>query len=111
MKRLSEEEKARLVKDVIDNFDFKKVNKVMKALDWTWRGKKPTIKEMISQAEELLYHVLNTDGCTSYGTGGFTAYRYENEISLVFAVENSSAWFGEDKSCFRIIKKSNYGQD
>lgn len=96
MKYLDDEDKARLVKDVIDNFDFQTVDKVMTALDWKWWGKKPSIRQMQRDAEEFLYHVLNNDNCISYGSGGFMAYRYEDSISLAFIVDTAITYFDED---------------
>jgi hypothetical protein len=76
---LRKEEQA-LVDECIRYFDFEKVEKTMKALNWKWsmdRARIPTQAEMILGAQHLLGKVLleyrNAPG--QYGTacGGFEA--------------------------------------
>jgi hypothetical protein len=50
------EQENKMIQDIIDNFDFRKCEVVMKALDWTWgfdRGV-PTIKMLEQSAIERL---------------------------------------------------------
>lgn len=45
----------KLIKEVLSNFDFEKVHKVMTFLDWTWRyDRVPDVLELRHTAERLL---------------------------------------------------------
>lgn len=85
------------VSKVLAGFDFERVNKVMKALNWAWYGsctedKIPTYGELLVSAQDQLNRayegLLNDKETNSFttGTGGFeaTAHRYaeHNEIWL-----------------------------
>jgi hypothetical protein len=74
------------VKEILENFDFIKVNEVMKFLNWTWfGGEVPNIAKLIMRASELLEDVYNAceqnkDEYT-ISTGGFEAEAfYEDGI-------------------------------
>lgn len=86
---------------VIFNFDFDKVMKVMKALDWKWHDSVtedgvPSTGEVVSLARRLLEDVvapvkMGFNDHYSIATGGFTATanRYEDGeilITLQFVV-------------------------
>jgi hypothetical protein len=84
--------------DIINNFDFDKVHKVMVFLDWKWlqmRGlETPSIPQLKDKAYELLSRVYdNTDSLTPYSlrTGGLCAsgvyYEDTNELSLELIFE------------------------
>ena len=88
MKKMSEKDKAELVKIIISNFDFKMVYKVMSFLDWKWMGERPTILQIKLTAERLLYTVLNNENTVSSGTGGLEAYKNDCEIGLRFNLEH-----------------------
>ena len=85
------------IKNIIDNFNFNKVNKVMKFLNWTWVGssKSPSISQLKEKATELLNEVCDDYGDNEYidfaslGSGGFEAIRYEDHLVLEF---NISEW-------------------
>lgn len=64
------------INDIIDIFDFAKVEKVMHFLNWKWRGEMPTQYDMRKKARELLKscYSKNHEFC---GTGGFTARMYK----------------------------------
>jgi hypothetical protein len=67
------------IERVLSNFDFEKVEKMMKAVDWKWRGpimngefEVPTVEQMRSQAGRLMYIAINRGFDVS--RGGFEAY-------------------------------------
>ena len=68
------------IEDILDEFDFDKVAKVMEALNWTWRfePEPPTRGELRRQARDLLQRVYKMPELaeTSTGTGGFEASRH-----------------------------------
>lgn len=69
------------------NFDWVKVNKTMKLLDWYWAlGDDnmgiPDIKTLKKKAKDLS-HSSFLDG-KSHATGGFYAYYEDNNLSLSF---------------------------
>lgn len=74
------------IDDLIDNFDFDKVETVMQALDWKWsNGDKtlsvPTIPRMRKTARNILREAakmaIQTKQGYSVATGGFFAHVYE----------------------------------
>ena len=73
------------------NFDFRKVEKVMEYLGWTWRlsSETPTIAELKEQARAML--LLLKKGSSHVSSGGFVAERYKVDgkwiYSLSFQVE------------------------
>ena len=62
-----------IIEDILDEFDFYKVEKAMAALNWTWAGQGyPTIGEMRKTARGLMRDLIKMkDGAVS--TGGFLA--------------------------------------
>lgn len=96
MKELTEEQKAVLVNDVLDGFDFVKVHNIMVASNWKWCGKVPSVAAIIREAEKLLHSVLNSKGDNvSTGTGGFNAYRNGDELTLSFVIEERTAFIDD----------------
>lgn len=83
-----------LWRDIEENFDWVKVNKTMKLLDWYWGlGDNnmgiPDIKTLKKTAKRLLHSAFK-DGNT-HATGGFYAY-YDNDcLSLSFLVTEWTA--------------------
>ena len=78
---------------VIQNFDFKKVHKVMTFLDWKWAliptFGVPDIREMKKVARKLLVAMAKDGvefGCWT-GTGGFKAIRGYDSLELSFEVD------------------------
>ena len=75
------EKQLKLVDNVMDNFDFHKVRRVMKMLNWTWAFSDngvPEEYELREHARRELNRVLAEvmDGYNEYQTsyGGFEAY-------------------------------------
>ena len=70
-----------LIDEVMDNFDFNKVHKVMKFLNWTWAFAAegvPEVYELKEQARRLLNECLydmikHGEDNWNIGTGGFYA--------------------------------------
>lgn len=96
---LEMEEKGRIIAEVMDGFDFKTVEKVMKALNWCWEidGKVevPSISVMKWRAEGLLDGVMLFFGdkvLHSLSCGGFKATLTETGmLTLEFVVEEQEA--------------------
>lgn len=76
--------KVKMISEILEEFDFERVQFAMEALNWTWRGSKrsPTLSQLQETAENLLISAI--DGIqkeldmkpdVSYlaGTGGFEA--------------------------------------
>ena len=90
------------IEDILDEFDFEKVKKVMDLLDWTWCDADdgvPRIGELRKKARQLLkecaFKVLlsseiDTDYCIA--TGGFraSAYKYDDNVYFRLAYELAS---------------------
>jgi hypothetical protein len=85
------------VEDILDEFDFQRVQKVMEALDWNYFDsvdKVPSIGELRKMARYLLGIGYNADPSPDYFTssGGFevTRYMYPGEtvkyLTLKFVV-------------------------
>lgn len=92
--------KDEIYEEMISEFDFEKVHKVMTLLDWTWvdSGKlPPTIERMKMTVRELfdqIYSSVNRDkrDHSVIATGGFqityTECKSYNMYELEFVVEN-----------------------
>ena len=68
------------INDILNEFDFHKVQKAMAALNWTWWDSEdiPTIKELRKTASDLLEYAKNSNSeIPDYmtGTGGFEVTR------------------------------------
>jgi hypothetical protein len=94
--------KQELIDEVMDNFDFSRVAKVMEALDWTWFGygvpAEPDIRSAVRKHLSTVYGTAKIQG-RKYGmaTGGFS-YEYDpqnSELSLAFNVTSYSTAYGE----------------
>ncbi len=75
---------------VLQEFDFDKVHKAMKALDWKWNSCNgvPSKQNLKDTARSLLTDLLNSD-YTEVGTGGFTAVRHSfKEVELRFCIDD-----------------------
>lgn len=74
-----DEKIIKVLDDIVDNFDFAKVHKVMKALNWKWAGVKgdedgvPTEQEIGDCAAKLLWRLVNDPKNKAIGAGGFFA--------------------------------------
>lgn len=82
------------VKYILENFDFEKVHKVMKCLDWHWFSCEgvPNTYRLIKAAEEMLMDT-NTDGF-SRSSGGFRTEKVDGILYLSFVVED---WEGHEE--------------
>lgn len=69
--------------DVLNNFDFEKVSRVMKFVDWKYWdtvGESVTISELKRMASSCVDSLLSHPKSISYGTGGFVAkWEYDGE--------------------------------
>ena len=78
---------SELIEDLLERFNFEKVQITMTALDWKWANVMeddsltvPTIERMKRSCRNILYRSINDK---SVGTGGFEARYYpagEDEI-------------------------------
>jgi hypothetical protein len=66
-----------IIADILDEFDFDKVHKVMEFLDWTWfkddmqsPAEVPTKGDLRKQARRLMNNCIKHEECST-GTGGF----------------------------------------
>ena len=100
---LSETELAK-IEDIMRDFNFDKVLRVMKLLHWKWALTKfgvPTIEELKGEARRLLVEAAVEE--TQVATGGFRAV-YEKSgpsdpdpfISLEFILEECEGFEGDD---------------
>lgn len=95
---MSEEEK---IIEVLENFSFYKVQRVMDFLNWKWIDTNgtfaiPSYYRMIEMAKDLLYRCKNNENETvTISTGGFVAHKNKDEdgeslYSLSFVICESS---------------------
>ena len=79
------------VDQLISYTDFPKIQKTMKALDWTWRGedKVPSIKRMIAEVRRLALNMEESNS-TSISCGGFRLVKLDYNgvphLSLMFCI-------------------------
>lgn len=74
------------INQIMDWFDFRKVYNAMMALEWTWGGEYPCEAELREQARKLLNQLVKDKQCATIGTGGFEAYRDNEQLGLRFIV-------------------------
>lgn len=93
------------IDEVLDNFDFERVEKTMQTLNWTWgagaTAEVPDIARLRTQARSLLQDCIehrpkDREDYWEASTGGFTAksVTYDDEdfrISLVFELASYDA--------------------
>lgn len=86
MRRMQEQ-----IDEIMDNFDFDLVYKIMLAVDWKWADGEggmslPTVPELRECARRLLYETVDESliGC---GSGGFNVIAGKNFISLQWGPE------------------------
>lgn len=79
-----------MIDEILDEFDFEKVHRVMVALDWQWYGIDgvPSIGDLRRQARSLLQKVVDSKDTLSVGTGGFTAYTHYGVLGLRFEISS-----------------------
>lgn len=80
-----------MIDEILDEFDFEKVHRVMVALDWKWsvEGEKinPSIADLRRMARSLLQHVVSSRD-TAAASGGFTAFMHYGVLGLRFEVSS-----------------------
>lgn len=82
---------------ILSDFDFNKVHKVMKSMQWKWGDSIPTISQIKEQAISLLEQVINRPSGTTISCGGFTASKHGEILGLIFSIESKRIYkFGED---------------
>lgn len=85
------ENSAKLIEEILDEFDFNRVHKAMCVNDWHWVLSlgTPSIAEMRECAKALLTEVVGR-GHGYVATGGFKADIERGELRLVFEFGESS---------------------
>lgn len=77
------------IDDIMDNFDFQKVLKTMRALNWEWgacgREHEPDESELRCTARSLLKSIAS-EPLHTISTGGFWAHNDGERLSLFFCV-------------------------
>jgi len=77
------------IDEIMDNFEFDRVQKMMTSIDWTWytdgESKIPSQPELREAARSCLRTVAEKD-CFMVGSGGFTAINREGCLSLYWGV-------------------------
>ena len=79
------------IQEILQEFNFKKVHKVMKYLDWKWQGVSPSLETIKSVAETLLNNskvYRSQNDPYPIETGGFRVSACKNGFSLEFIVES-----------------------
>lgn len=92
---MKQKQREAMIAEVMENFDFEKVHKVMEYLDWKWsighdENVVPSVYRLMKQAEKMLDDVSrNDDGMRiELSTGGLRAVFDENEdLELRFEIE------------------------
>jgi len=79
----SNEEK---IEEILENFNFEKVHKVMTFLNWTWSGEKvPTSYHLRDEARRLLNEIIKRPE-PYIETGGFRAEKDGKTLRLIFVL-------------------------
>ena len=78
-----------MIEDILNEFDFDKVERAMEALNWKWRGETPTLYDLREEALRLLrgaaksrlgdFKDTHHDVAIINACGGFEARAYCNE--------------------------------
>ena len=81
------------INEIIKNFDFEKVRKVMVALEWQWHGndESPTVGELMLSAQKHLTYVCDKEDDWTVSSGGFEASKRNGMLTLKFVVEEWDA--------------------
>ena len=87
------QEKAEMIGQIIDRFDFQKVHDYMVAKDWRWYDEVPTMEDLKRTALRLLVEAqMDPQDVVSMGTGGFRVYKLPWGLELVFAMERKGSF-------------------
>jgi len=75
------------IEDIMENFEWGKVQRIMQTLKWTWSDSVgvPSIMEMQAAARYGLEAVCR-EKLLFWGSGGFRAERFGNTLRLAFEV-------------------------
>lgn len=98
-RKMSETDKFKLrdvmIKDIMCDFDFDEVHKVMKYVGWEWGDCDgvPSTYSLIKKAEELLKDAYTKN--KTVAQGGFMASMENDSLSLSFVLESMTT-FTED---------------
>lgn len=82
-----------VIDEILDEFDFERVHKVMVALNWEWCGEVPTIAELRREARRLLRDCANNEG-SSLSCGGFCVDNQHGWLILSFQVAEVGVEYG-----------------
>lgn len=83
--------------DIMERFNFERVQKAMHAINWTWMGRPVTTDMLKSTALELMDNVMRARdaGWRSVATGGLEAridkVCGQDRMTLTFSVESVAA--------------------
>lgn len=89
--KMTSEKQQEAIDEIMDNFDFDKVFRVMKFLEWGWMDYGvPSVSDLRGTARVLLKECIKSKSDVS--TGGLCAYYYEFDgigviLKLKFVVE------------------------
>lgn len=87
------EEKAQIVVQILNGFDFEKVLKHMQSVDWKWLDEVPNMDDIKGTATRLLVEAqMDPQDVVSMGTGGFRVYKLPWGIELTFSIERSGSF-------------------
>lgn len=77
-----------MIEEILEEFDFGTVSKVMHLTKWSWVGiGVPTPEALKNKARELLQELLDNTESQTISTGGLEAYRHGEVIGLRFVLE------------------------
>ncbi len=91
------EQQLNQIDNIMDNFDFHKVYKVMKYLNWEWYNSKiemtliPNECDIRIHAREMLKSLFEKELC-SVECGGFRATKYDEFVKLEFIITSCESY-------------------
>ena len=77
---------AYAIDNILDEFDFEKVHKVMEFLEWRWSNAVPTIADMRRLARNLLKECAESD-MLAIATGGFQVHKHVIDGTIYLTLE------------------------
>lgn len=103
-KNLRKNIQEKMIMDVLDDFNFRKVHDVMGITNWKWACRNgdyeiPSLYEMIKTAEQLLRTIIKNYGKGKYTyvlSGGFKASLDEDDFLMLEFIAESSVEIGPD---------------
>ncbi len=81
-----------MIEDILNEFDFDKVERAMEALNWKWRGEIPTIYDLREEAERLLW------GAAKSRLGSFKNEHHDIPIINATGGFEARAWCDKEKT-------------